>query len=151
MLIELIDSSRRVQAATGIIIAGVGDQECHFEVDKYALEKSPTIKDWISDPSSLSPSLVKDGALNLSSCDPPVVKFVIDFLTKEGEHNVIRLVKSQVELSYLDESALFYTKVYKLALCLAYAATTVCVHSYETDMHIVSRSYSINVSFKSEH
>lgn len=97
---------------TGTIIAGSGKDIKHFIVPTSVLQRSPVIKDWIEEPESLPDSLKKDGSLNLENIASEVVADVIRFLENPGAFECLALQPP-------NSRAIFYTKVYKLALSLA--------------------------------
>ena len=105
---------RRVQHRTGFILAGEGDQEVEFEVDRVILERSPVIRDWIERLSTPSETMLKDGALNLTKFDPQVVKYVIDVLGASRYDDGSQPFQYPTVRPYV-ESAVFYAKVYKLS------------------------------------
>lgn len=51
------------ETSKALIIAGSGDSQRSFYAFTSALKKSPVIKGWIEEPTSLPSSLVQDGAL----------------------------------------------------------------------------------------
>ena len=112
-------------STTGQIIAGSGDNQEIFYVGKETLERSPIIKEWIKDPSSMPESLRWGHALYLRNCQPDVVRLVIRYLERD--------TSSSVEFD-IDEEAyhgavrvcdpVFYVRVYKLAGSLAYVLYT---------------------------
>jgi hypothetical protein len=78
-------------------------------VRRVALEKSPVIKGWIEDPSSLPSRLRKDDGLHFPNVDVLVVKTVIRYL--EGE-------EEEFEFGNHQRDPVFFVRVYKLSLSL---------------------------------
>lgn len=112
----------RSNTVTYVVLAGSGDAQQRLTVSKRVLEKSPVIRDWIEDPSTIAPSLVKDGALNLADCDPEVVTTVIAWLRTSDNLSAARRLQDALDIASPASSspdAIFFVKMYKLGLCLA--------------------------------
>jgi hypothetical protein len=99
--------------STHTIVAGEGPTELRFVVPKHWLCISPVIKGWIEDPKTVPKSMSekKDTALYFRACEPEVMDLVIRYLKEEDGNG-------DYELPPTDRNAIFYAKVYKLAICL---------------------------------
>ena len=107
----------------GQIIAGPeGNQEI-FHVHKETLEKSPVIKGWISDPDSMPGSLQLNQSLYLRNCQPDVVRLVIRYLQKDDLFSVDFDIDDENCNIALRYDPVFYVRVYKLAVSLAWVTT----------------------------
>lgn len=103
-----------------------GPKERRFFVPRDVLCVSPIFQGWIEDPDTRPEKIIQEDGILRLDCEAEVVNMVISYLQREHDR------RNSFEFRLAGHDAVFFVKVYKMALSLGYepASNPIILHAY---------------------